>query len=331
MTVGQRASTDPDLRSALSFGLDSTPSDDAIRVAGYIATAFGPSAAALIHYGSHVQRSDARPGSELDFFVIVDDYDEAYESFTAATGPRFTAGTAATLARVLAPNALAVSVPGELALRAKTVVFSIRDFERRCSAKAPDHFVQGRLFQYAQLVWTRDQATRARIVGVIADARARTFDWGRPFLPRRFDVDAYVASLLRTSFSAEIRPEPSERIEMLLEAQKRLLRRIYEPLLIHLADSGVLRRVGEGQYSDLSPPDPRARRRIRAYFVRSKVRATTRWVKFIVLYDDWLGYITQKIERRTGKPIELTERERRYPLIFLWPKAVRFILSRPQK
>jgi len=67
------------------------------------------------------------------------------------------------------------------------------------------------------------------------------------------------------------------------------------------------------------------------YFRRSEVRATSRWFKYIALYDDWLEYILQKIARRSGISVELTERERRWPLIFLWPKAIHYLRSRPQR
>ncbi len=67
------------------------------------------------------------------------------------------------------------------------------------------------------------------------------------------------------------------------------------------------------------------------YFRRSKVRATARWAKYVVLYNDWLDYVLRKIARRSGVTLELTARERRWPLIFLWPKAIQYLRSRPQR
>jgi hypothetical protein len=59
-------------------------------------------------------------------------------------------------------------------------------------------------------------------------------------------------------------------------------------------------------------------------------RATLRWAKYVALYDDWLEYVVRKVERRSGVALELTGRERRWPLVFLWPKLVRF-LARPRR
>jgi hypothetical protein len=67
------------------------------------------------------------------------------------------------------------------------------------------------------------------------------------------------------------------------------------------------------------------------YFRKSKLRATLRWVKYVALYEDWLEYVVQKVARRSGMAVTLSARERRWPLIFLWPKAIRFLRMRPQR
>jgi hypothetical protein len=54
-------------------------------------------------------------------------------------------------------------------------------------------------------------------------------------------------------------------------------------------------------------------------------------MKYVVLYDNWLDYVVRKVARRSGVTIELTARERRWPLIFLWPKAIQYLRSRPQR
>ena len=63
----------------------------------------------------------------------------------------------------------------------------------------------------------------------------------------------------------------------------------------------------------------------RAYFRWSLVRATVRWVKYVVTFDDWLDYILRKAHRHTGHDIVLSPRERRLPLVFLWPRVFRYL------
>ncbi|HEY9429103.1 MAG TPA: hypothetical protein VIR34_18225 [Gemmatimonadaceae bacterium] len=322
---------DPALRSALAAGLDSPASSATGELAGFLARGFGPSAVAIIHYGSHAQRSDARPESAHDFFVIVEDYLVAYRSLAERVGTSYAPAKAARLNRVLAPNVVAIT-DGDVTppLAAKCAILSVRDFRRACSSRARDHFTQGRLFQHAQLVWTRDARMRDIVVDSLLGARARTFDWGRAYLPPRFDVDTYCRVLLETSFGAEVRPEGSERIALLLAVQRETMVRMYAELLRSLADERILTREGK-VYTDPAPPGALERLRVKLYFRRSKLRATLRWLKYMSLYDDWQDYLLRKLERRSGVHVELTERERRWPLIFLWPKALRYLRTRPQR
>jgi hypothetical protein len=143
-------------------------------------------------------------------------------------------------------------------------------------------------------------------------------------------VDTYCRILLETSFAAEVRPEGPERITALLAAQRETMVRMYAELLRSLADKRILAREGN-VYTDPSPPGVLARLRVGLYFRRSKLRATLRWLKYMSLYDDWQDYLLRKLERRSGVRVELTERERRWPLIFLWPKAIRYLRTRPQR
>ena len=322
---------DSTVRERLAAGLDATPSPSAARLTAFLAQAFGPSTVALVHYGSHAHRSDARPESAHDFFVIVDAYRAAYRSLRATVGTRYRPGLAALLNRVLAPNVLSVSDDGGTPpLRAKVAVFSLGDFCRACSDRAADHFVRGRVVQAVQLVWARDARSERMVRDAVVEARAGSFAWGRATLPPHFGPEVYCRSLLTTSFAAEIRPESQDRIGVLLDAQRSTIFPAYAALLEWLARAGFLVRDGGG-FADARPPRAWHRLRWAAYFRWSKLRATLRWIKYVALYDDWLDYVVHKVARRSGVAIELTPRERRWPLIFLWPKAIRFLRSRPQR
>ena len=322
---------EPTRRTGLESGLHERPSPAAARLAGFLVQAFGASTAAIIHYGSRAHGSDARPDSPYDFFVIVDRYAEAYRAASVVIRTRFSPATASALARVLPPNVLAISAArdGE-PLTAKCAVLTIRDLVRACSRRSKDHFTKGRLLQHAQLVWTRDATSRATVTDAVLAARCGTFEWARTALPAVFDTETYCRVLLERSFAAEIRPEGEDRVAVLLRAQHDTMVRIYDALLQHLVTQRILAQVGN-VYRQLAPPGPLARASVALYFSRSKLRATLRWFKYVLLYEGWLDYILQKIRRRSGVTVELTDRERRWPLIFLWPKALRYLRSRPQR
>ena len=325
------ALADATVRAALATGLDAPPSPRAARLSTFLAQAFGQTIVALIHYGSHAHRSGATAESAHDFFAIVDDYRAAYRSLAEKVGTRYRPRVAAWLNRVLPPNVIAITDASVTPpLHAKIAVFSLRDFRRACSPRSPDLFVRGRLFQVAQLVWARDEASRLSVVEATMEARAGSFAWGRVFLPPQFDVQTYCRSVLTTAFSSEIRPETAGRVSSLLDVQGATLHQMYLPFLAWLHRTGILRREGE-KYSDPDRHGSWERLESRLYLRRNKLRATLRWAKYVALYDNWLDYVVEKIARRSGMAVELSARERRWPLVFLWPKAIRFIRSRPQR
>ena len=309
---------------ALTLGLETPPAPEALRLTAFLARAFALETLAIVHYGSHTHGGGAPEGSAWDFFVIVERYAEAYRALAAA-GVRVRPGRAAFLNRILPPNVIAVDMPGEgPTLSAKCCVLSLADLTRACSAHPRDHFVRARLFQPVQRVWVRDADARAAVTAAIVAARAGTFEWARPFLPQRFDAATYARKLLEISYRAEIRPEDDARIDALLQAQGATLLPVLDALLASLADRGVLVREGS-VYRDPSPPGALARFAARGWFNLSKVRATLRWAKYVALYDGWLDYVLKKVERRSGERFDLSERERRWPLLFLWPRALRFL------
>jgi hypothetical protein len=322
---------DAALRADLAAGLDNAPGPDATALAAMLARSFGDGTVAVIHYGSHAQHSDARRESAFDFFVIVDRYRDAYESLARTVGTSYTPRTAAALNHLLPPNVVAVTNDSHVPpLAAKCAVLSLQVLRRECSTRARDHFVRGRLFQYVQLAWIRDAEARTAVTDAIIDARVGSFAWGLPSLPPSFDAEKYVRALLERSFSGEIRPEGGSRIDALLGAQREVVLRVYDALLQQLARERILRQSGN-VYQLTEPARTLQSLRVGWYFRTSKVRATARWMKYIVLYDDWLDYVVRKVARRSGVTIELTARERRWPLIFLWPKAIQYLRSRPQR
>jgi len=343
--------TDPlpalDLGTALRWGLD-RPVDDITRsLAGFLARACGPSTVAILHYGSRAQGRQPRADSAFDFFIVVDRYRDAFRSLAATVGTSYSPWVATALAHVLAPNVIAVTDRDGEGRRAKCCVLSLADFRRACSARRRDHFVQGRLFQFVVIAWARN-ADGAREVGeAIAEARAATFTWGRSSLPDRFTVDRYVRAILERSLDGEIRPEAGDHARALAGAQQAALRAIYAPLLQQLVAQGALvtvdarsaaaREVAQGSdpaatlYRQRVGPTRLDRLWVRLYFQRSKVRATARLLKHVVLYEGWLDYIVRKIERSGDATVVLTRREQRWPLIFLWPRVFRYLRTRPQR
>jgi hypothetical protein len=281
----------------------------------------------VIFFGS--RKTGARPGvgSAYDFFVVTSGYRDFYDALRAAGALRRPASIVSALNALMPPNQISIKLhdPPETTLHAKCAVVSLQAFLRETSAARRDHFFLGRLFQPVEILYALDAATGEKVLDALEGAHRLTFLWVRPWLPPRFDVEAYCRALFQVSFSAEIRPEPSDRIETLWRAQRDELTGMYAVLLDALAAQGALVSVAEGLFS-LKEAVPRWERvRLTLHLGWSKVRATARWSKYMVTFDDWLDFIVRKAERHTGQPIVLTPRERRLPLIFLWPRFFRYL------
>jgi hypothetical protein len=315
------------LRSAVAARSIAAAAPEAVAAARAVKALGGDAVAAVLFFGSRQTRARPDPHSAWDFFVVTRDYAPFYRALTRAGASHRPARLLAGLNTWLTPSqaSLSLRAPGGAALRAKCAVVSLADLRRESSVRRRDHFMLGRLFQPVAVLHVDDEEREA-VLDALVEACRLTFVWARPWLPDRFDVEDYCRTLLRVSYGAEIRPEPvARRIETLWAAQRDQMLPVYSVLLRDLAGAGELSEAAPGVYALAGAVPASERRRLRAYFAWSRVRATSRWAKHVVTFEGWLDYLLKKAERHTGQQIVLTPRERRLPLVFLWPRLVRYL------
>jgi hypothetical protein len=278
----------------------------------------------VLHFGS--TRSGASPAerSVHDLFVVVDEYEGFYRAAGAAVSGRRSPGSLARWNRILPPNVLhGTGREGE----AKLFVLSERDLDRALGPRPRDHFVRARLAQDVAVCAAADEEAATRADAALAAARAGVVDWMRPFLRRPFDAEELCRAMLEVSYAAEIRPEASGRVREVFEAQRAFFARAYPPVLdAAVRDGRLIRR--DGRYAYARPAGAGARAAARLWLAGSRLRATLRWAKYVATFEGWLDYVAGKVERRTGVRLELGPRERRWPLLLLWPKFFRVMRAR---
>jgi hypothetical protein len=280
---------------------------------------------AVIFFGSRLLRTSPGEGSAADLVIVVENYLRFYESIGTRLPAARHSGIMASLNRVLAPNIIYLNDPGGMRAGAKCFIVSDHDLEIALSADAEDHFFRGRLAQRVDVVYARSERDRAALDRRIDAARRLTVDWVPLYIATEtFGVLDYCRRMMEVSYASEIRPEARVRVLEVFQAQLSFFRLVYGRVLQDAARDGRLIAEGEG-FRLAKKPSWRERRRWAAFFRRSKTRATLRWFKYMLTFDDWLDYIVRKVERRSGVRIELTKAERRLPVILLWPKAVRVI------
>ena len=291
--------------------------------------ACGRNIVGVIFFGSRLVGTSPGEASAADLFVVVGNYLLFYESIGTRLPAARHSGIMAALNRTLPPNIIYLNDPGGMRAGAKCFIVSESDLALGLSPDAKDHFFRGRLAQRVHIVYARSEKDRQAMETRIDAARHLTLEWVPLFLKGPFSVLDYCRRMMEVSYAGEIRPEATSRVREVFDAQLDFFRLVYRRVLQNGVRDGRL--VVDGELFRVAKKASwRERWRVAHFFRRSKARATMRWFKYMLTFDDWLDYIVRKIERRSGQRVELTRAERQFPVILLWPKAIRLIRALKQ-
>ncbi len=298
-----------------------------------LSAAAGDTLVGLVFFGSRrTGAALANAWSAYDVFVVVEGYHAFYDRLRRAglTGKR--PGLMALVSRWLPPTQFSLRFEAE-GVHVKASVIRFDTWRRETSGRRRDHFCIGRLCQPTRILYFRDEDARGLLLEGLVLSHRETWNWARPWLPPSFDADSYGRSALRTSMRWEVRPEPAGRADALWEAQRVLQIPVFDVLLRELGERGEVAPVSgrPGTFAPARPGGRAGRVRLEHYFRRSIVRATARWLKHVVTFEGWLDYILRKASRHTGEPIALTEREHRWPWVFLWGRLFRYLRDKDHK
>jgi hypothetical protein len=303
--------------------MNETP-PEVLRTVDVLRDACGGEIVGIIFFGSRLVGTTPGRHSAADLFLVVDAYLPFYRrlhgSYPMRHGPRLLAAAN----RILSPNVISLVPAGTEGPGCKAVVITERDLAKALSPRAADHFCMGRLTQTVRIVHARDDQARARIESLLGQARHATIDWVPLYRVGAFTVGEFARTMLEISYRGEIRPETQDRSGEVFRTQEAYFAETYGPVLDAAIAEGRLMREGD-RYARTRNPGAGERLRWRLYFERSKARATLRWFKYVLTFDGWIDYIVRKMERRAGIRVEVTEAERRWPFVLLWPKAIRVL------
>lgn len=286
---------------------------------GYLVEAirqhFGASLDAVILYGSCLHTSDLTEGI-ADFYVLVDDYRNAYKECYLAY-----------LNTWLAPNVFYLEVThlGKT-LRAKYAVFSTADFEYGNQFWFHP-YLWARFAQPARLLYVRDDLIYQRVNVAMAQAVVR-------FLKstllahesRALDTEEIWTQGLMLTYAAELRAERETRARHLARLSLENYARVTAAALPAL--NGLLTMQPDGHYHcHATPADNRRARfhwRLRRW--QGRILSILRLSKATLTFRDCLDYAAWKIERHSGIRVEITPTLRRHPI--LWGFKVMWQLLR---
>ena len=288
-----------DPRRLLSDKLRAVQRDE--RLDRFVAELKNDAVRAIVFYGSLLSEATRTPSSFHDFYLIVD----SLAAYHARTRDRW-------VGRVLPPSIYYRQFADDL--RCKYCVLTAAQFEREMSSKARDIHNIGRFSKRVAVLWARDPADYELIVdGCLSAARTLT-PLALALLGPAFTLDEFIKTLLRLSYLGEQRVAEDTKVDSLFVAERDHYRELYGAIL---AEAGL---TPTGDTYHQPAPTKADRKRTERFLARSRRRGKMRWPKYIVTVDNWLEIALAKVERHHGVKVELTEREKKWPLIFGWPK-----------
>jgi hypothetical protein len=264
----------------------------------------------ILFYGSCLRSGDLFDGL-ADLYLIVDSYPACYRRITRALANW-----------LLPPNVFytEMQVAGRT-LRAKYAVLSTADLVNGTSRRWFHSYLWGRFSQPTALVWSRDASAQQRIDASREQAVATFLTRVLPVLPPAGRVHDLWQQGLQLSYAAELRAERPGRaagltataLDYYLAATRCAAASLPFPVQVdatgdtarYLADVPAARRF----LARIGWP-------VRKF--QGKLLSVLRLMKALFTFEGGLDYIAWKLERHSGQPIEIPERVRRHPLIFVW-------------
>jgi hypothetical protein len=317
--------SDSPLAQLVAAELERSAPDAAVAVSDVIRERFGDCVSAVLFYGSCLRRQTSE--GVLDFYVLVDSYREAYRGVTLPV-----------LNALVPPNVFYLEhTSAEGTLRAKYAVLSRADFERAVGPAYSHPYIWARFCQPSLLVYSRDSQARALAITCAAQAIVTLVQRLSVFLPvtgqvQRFSLAALWHYAFARTYGSELRPESTETVRTIYEGLPERYDEAGGLALRELHDAGWIRELSfRGTSVEVEiPAFRRLLGRWRWHLERpiAKLLAFVRLLKNSATFGDWLPYALWKVQRHTGVEVELTERQRRHPLIFAWPVIFRLLRER---
>ena len=294
-------------------------------LANQLAAIHGKTVLGVLFYGSCL-RKDTDDGV-LDFWVVVDDYRAAYSKRWHSA-----------INRIAPPNVFYVEVEREgRTLRTKYGVIDRRAFKKGTSFGAWHPYVWARFAQPARVLACRDDASFTFFTESVANAVVTMVGRLVCVLPARgdilrFSLAAFWQEAFRRTYDSERRPEADDHIRGFYAVDAERYDLVAGHALQHLVSVGLFEEATPHPRSFQVKISERNQRRLRLRWRLMRVYARfvglLRLAKTAITFGDWVPYVLWKLERHTGRRIELSERQRKHPLIFAWPIIIPLLLRR---
>jgi hypothetical protein len=248
-------------------------------------------ALAVLFYGSCLRRPESLlADSLLDFYLLVDDYKQAYGG-----------GLTRLANSILPPNVFYLEARhGTATLRCKYAVISLAQFQAGMAHATDNVSLWARFSQQSRLVWSRDPQTTQAVAAACAQATLTMLGNTLPLVDQSASAEAIWRRAFEETYRAELRSEGVERAAELVAADAERYRRVT-----------ALARQAVDAAADAATCAAAWRRRRRT----SKLLNLARLVKATFTFEGALDYVLWKVKRHSGVVLPVTDWQRRHPLL----------------
>ncbi|MDX5948253.1 hypothetical protein [Zymomonas mobilis] len=274
------------LKSIIAEELNRPVAEEISQMAAAIAKQH-PSARGILFYGSALRATNL-DGLMLDFYLIVDDYKQAYRKRWLIWANE-----------CLPPNVFLFRYKN---LVAKYAVLSVADFRKLVSLKTLSVSVWARFAQPTRLVWCADAAASNTVTALVACAAPTLLETAAPLFSGDADPLARWREAFRLTYQAELRVEKSNgRADLIVDSNPEYYRRMTQAVVAHISRNLPTRKQALRLWAK--------RRRL------GKWLSILRLMKASFTFSGGLDYLAWKINRHAGTKIIIKSWQRRFPLI----------------
>jgi hypothetical protein len=277
------------------------PVPDAVAAIATAARArHGQGVSAILFYGS-CYRDGIVEDRLVDLYLLADDYRSVHGNRISAVANR-----------LVPPNVYYLETEsGGQTVRCKYALLTMAQLAAKVSMTTDNPYFWARFAQPTGLVWCRDATARERVIAIMGEAVRTTFAAARALTHDMAASEALWTMVFMETYRTELRAEKPYRAAEIYQSGAKRYDRITKAL------------IAEG-----IKPRPRSWARTRR---NGKALSILRLIKAAFTFTAGADYLAWKIERHSGAHIELTDWQRRHPILasppILWrllrTKAVR--------
>lgn len=283
-----------ELKGLVAQELSQAVAPAVLAMADAVRARHGTAALAALFYGSCLRKPETLLSDGLlDFYLLVDDYRAAYDN-----------GLMALANRLLPPNVFYLELPrAGGTLRCKYAVLTLEQFIAGTSREALNVSLWARFSQPARLIWSRDPATADRVAEACVEAILTMLGNAQPLAAPSAEAEIVWRRAFEATYAAELRSETSDRAAELVRLDLERYQRVTGPAL------ELLREHGKSLSADESTALWRKRRRV------GKLLNLARLAKATFTFQGALDYVLWKVRRHSGVELQVTDWQRRHPLL----------------